>query len=74
MNRIVLSIASLAIGFGLGYLAGFSSSRQPAARPAELRSFYYRLNDSTVVRHTIRGSADSLQHGIDTIPLLPSIL
>ncbi len=73
MTKPVVSIVSLAVGAVIGFLAAnaLQSRRAPEHPTGDAQHFYYRLNDTTIVRHTISGRGPGLSHVVDTIALQP---
>ncbi len=73
MKKLSVSIVCIVIGFAVGVVFGYHYFEQPAreSHTPEVRSFYYLLNDSTIVRHSIRAIDGSVEHSVGTIPLLP---
>ena len=69
MTKLAASVLSLVIGLVIGFLAGFVLLGQRATSPPveDARHFYYQLNDSTIVRHTITGSGAGVKHTVDTL-------
>lgn len=64
---IVAALVGLAVGVFAGYLLFSRSTPEPSAAAA--RPFYYRLNDSMIVRHTISVSENKLGHRVDTVAI-----
>ena len=75
MNKVSLSILSIIVGFVLGLVIEYIVVPRPDPKTSlpEGRSFHYRLDDSTIARHTIRSAEAGLVHSIDTIRLLPRV-
>ena len=73
MGKPLISIASLMLGLAGGVFLGatFFSRAEPGPAPTQAKQFYYRLTDSTVVRHTVSLSGGDVQHTIDTIAVVP---
>jgi hypothetical protein len=69
MNKGGLAVLSLLIGLVAGILVGYGLFAGNAPKPArpEAQHYYYRMNDSTVVRHTISVSDSGLSHEVDTL-------
>jgi hypothetical protein len=69
MDKTGLVIISLFIGVVVGLLIGYGlfTDRTPKAVQAEPQYYYYRMNDTTVVRHTINVSDSGLSHKVDTL-------
>ncbi len=71
MNKAALIILGIAIGAVIGILAGkecFSPSATAPA-PPDVHQYYYRLNDSTIARHTVTLQDSSVTHRVDTLAL-----
>jgi hypothetical protein len=71
MNKPGVSILGILIGLVAGILIGYAVFRPGTAKQSvpDNRHFYYRLSDSTAVRHTIGVSDSGLIHKVDTIAL-----
>ena len=69
MGKPLISIASLTLGLAAGVFLGatFFPRAEPGPAPAQAKQFFYRLTDSTIVRHTVSLSGGEVQHTLDTI-------
>jgi len=69
MNRLALAILGTLIGLVVGILLGYGlfANKTPKSSTPEVQHYYYRMNDSTMVRHTISVSDSGLSHKVDTI-------
>jgi hypothetical protein len=73
MDKTGLVILSLLIGLVAGILIGYGLFTDRSTKPvhADPQHYYYRMNDSTVVRHTISVSDSGLSHTVDTLAVEP---
>ena len=69
MNKTGVSLLSVILGFVVGILTGYEvfATKTPAPRSVEKEHYYYRLTDTTVVRHTVSASDSGVIHTLDTI-------
>jgi hypothetical protein len=69
MNKYALAVLGTLIGLALGILVGYGLFAQatPKPFPSAPQHYYYRLNDSMVIRHTISVSDSGLNHRVDTV-------
>jgi hypothetical protein len=69
MNKPGLAILSMLIGLVAGILVGYMlfAAKTPKPSLPEPQHYYYRLSDSTMVRHTISVSDSGLNHNVDTV-------
>ena len=77
MSKTGLFLLSLCGGIVIGLLLGYQFFHRPetatppvVSGPADTsgtHQYFYRLNDSLVVRHTVSGSDDQVVHHKDTI-------
>jgi hypothetical protein len=72
VNKTSVSLLSIILGFIAGILTGYAvfTAKSPAPRSVEKEHYYYRLNDTTVVRHTISASDSGVIHALDTIAVI----
>ena len=68
MNKFGLMVLGTLIGLVVGVVLGYAlfTEKTPKQSLPEAQHYYYRLNDSTMVRHTISVSDSGLDHRIDT--------
>jgi hypothetical protein len=69
MNKYSLAVLGTLIGLAVGILVGYGlfAHTAPKSLPSEPQHYYYRLNDSMVIRHTISVSDSGLHHQVDTV-------
>jgi len=69
MNKPGVAVLSMLIGLVSGILVGYGLFTDKTPRPSlpDPQHYYYRLNDSTLVRHTISVSDSGLNHTVDTL-------
>jgi hypothetical protein len=72
MNKLGLSILSVLLGFAIGILTGYAIFKdgKPAPTIPASEQYYYRLNDTTAIRHTISSSDSGVVHKVDTLEVL----
>jgi hypothetical protein len=73
MNKLAVAVLSTLIGLVVGILVGYGlfggkTSNRSVPDP---QHYFYRLNDSLIVRHTISVSDSGLDHKIDTVVVEP---
>jgi hypothetical protein len=69
MNKYGIAVLGTLIGVAVGILVGYGlfANSTPKPFPSQPQHYYYRLNDSTVVRHTISVTDSGLHHKVDTV-------
>ena len=69
MNKYAIAILGTLIGLALGIIVGYGlfANAIPKPFPSAPQHYYYRLNDSMVIRHTISVTDSGLNHKIDTV-------
>ncbi len=69
MNKLGLVVLGTLLGLVFGIMIGYAifTEKSPKPLPPEAQHYYYRLSDSTMVRHTISVSDSGLNHTVDTL-------
>ncbi len=69
MNKFGLAVLGALIGLVAGIVIGYAlfTEKAPKATASDVQHYYYRVGDSTVVRHTISVSDSGLNHTVDTL-------
>jgi hypothetical protein len=69
MSKLGVSILSMIVGLAIGVLVGRTLFKDspPKSWAPDTQHYYYHLNDSMAVRHTISISEGRLVHKVDTV-------